>query len=42
MLLKKRSELMAAAGGGAMIAVLGFDRNELNELIRETDGCCNS
>ena len=37
-LLKKRSELMAAAGGGAMIAVLGFDRNELNDLIRETDG----
>ena len=37
-LLKKRSELMAAAGGGAMIAVLGFDRDELNELIRETEG----
>ena len=37
-LLKKRSELMAAAGGGAMIAVLGFDRDELDELIRETDG----
>ena len=38
LLLKKRSELMSAAGGGAMIAVLGFDRNELNDLIRETDG----
>jgi len=37
-LLKKRSELMESAGGGAMIAVLGFDRNELDELIRETDG----
>ncbi len=37
-LLKKRSELMSAAGGGAMIAVLGFDRDELNDLIRETDG----
>ena len=37
-LLKKRSELMAAAGGGAMIAVLGFDRDELDELIRETEG----
>ena len=37
-LLKKRSELMASAGGGAMIAVLGFDRNELDDLIRETDG----
>ena len=38
MLLKKRSELMAAAGGGAMTAVLGFDRNELDELIKKTDG----
>jgi len=37
LLLKKRSELMSAAGGGAMIAVLGFDRNELDELIRETE-----
>ena len=38
LLLKKRSELMALAGGGAMIAVLGFDRNELDDLIRETEG----
>ena len=38
LLLKKRSELMAGAGGGAMIAVLGFDRNELDDLIRENDG----
>ena len=38
MLLKKRSELMASAGGGAMIAILGFDRNELEDLIRETEG----
>ncbi len=38
LLLKKRSELMASAGGGAMTAVLGFDRNELDDLIRETDG----
>ena len=38
LLLKKRSELMAAAGGGAMIAVLGFDRGELDKLIRETEG----
>ena len=37
LLLKKRSELMASAGGGAMIAVLGFDRNELNDLISETE-----
>ncbi len=36
-LLKKRSDLMAAAGGGAMIAVLGFDRDELDNLIRETE-----
>ena len=38
LLLKKRSELMASAGGGSMIAVLGFDRNELDDLIRETEG----
>ena len=38
LLLKKRSELMAAAGGGAMTAVLGFDRKELDNLIRENDG----
>jgi len=38
LLLKKCSELMASAGGGAMIAVLGFDRNELDDLIRETEG----
>ena len=38
LLLKKRSELMAAAGGGAMTAVLGFDRYELDDLIRETEG----
>lgn len=29
---------MAAAGGGAMIAVMGFDRDELDDLIRETEG----
>jgi len=38
LLLKKRSELMASAAGGAMIAVLGFDRNELDDLIRATEG----
>ena len=38
LLLKKRSELMSGAGGGSMIAVLGFDRNQLDDLIRETDG----
>ena len=38
MLLKKRSELMADAGGGAMVAVLGFDRIELDDLIEKTEG----
>ncbi len=38
LLLKKRSELMASAGGGAMIAVMGFDRTELDDLIREIEG----
>lgn len=38
LLLKKRSELMASAAGGEMIAVLGFDRNELDDLIRKTEG----
>ena len=38
LLLKKRSELMASAGGGAMMAVMGFDRNELDDLISKTEG----
>ena len=38
LLLKKRSELMASAGGGSMTAVLGFDRNELNDLISKIEG----
>ena len=37
-LLKNRSELMASAGGGAMTAVIGFDRKELEDLIANTDG----
>ncbi len=37
-LLVCRSELMAKAGGGAMSAVIGFDRNQLEELINKTDG----
>jgi len=32
-LVKRRSELMAAAGGGAMTAVMGFDREELGQLV---------
>ena len=37
-LLKYRSELMAAAGDGAMTAVLGFDRNQLEDLVKKNDG----
>ena len=37
-LIKTRSELMAAAGGGAMTAVMGFERAELDELVAATDG----
>ena len=37
-LMKTRSELMAAAGSGAMTALIGFDRGELEALIASTDG----
>ncbi len=37
-LLRIRSELMAAAGGGAMTAVLGFDRKQLLSLVEKTEG----
>ncbi len=37
-LLKKRSELMASAGGGAMSAVLGFDRDQLERLVGGAEG----
>jgi len=37
-LLKRRSELMATAGGGAMTALIGFDRKELEELVNATEG----
>ena len=37
-LMKTRSELMAAAGGGAMTAVMGFDRSELDQLVAATEG----
>ncbi|MCU0530256.1 MAG: ACP S-malonyltransferase [Cyanobium sp. Prado107] len=37
-LVRRRSELMAAAGGGAMTAVMGFDRAELESLVAATDG----
>ena len=37
-LLHIRSELMACAGGGAMTAILGFDRNELDDLVNSIEG----
>lgn len=37
-LMQWRSELMAAAGGGAMTAVIGFDRDQLESLVNSTAG----
>ncbi len=37
-LMHRRSELMANAGGGAMTAVIGFDRSELETLVNDTEG----
>ena len=37
-LMKTRSELMADAGGGAMTAVIGFDRSQLDDLVASTEG----
>jgi [acyl-carrier-protein] S-malonyltransferase len=37
-LMRRRSELMAAAGGGAMTAVMGFDRAQLERLVAERQG----
>ena len=37
-LMRRRSELMAAAGGGAMTAVMGFERAELEDLVAATEG----
>jgi len=37
-LMQCRSELMAAAGGGAMTAVIGFDPQQLHELVATTEG----
>lgn len=37
-LMQRRSELMAAAGGGAMTAVMGFDRSQLQQLVDATEG----
>ena len=35
--MHRRSTLMAAAGGGAMTAVMGFDRGELDALVAATE-----
>ncbi|WP_413745601.1 ACP S-malonyltransferase [Synechococcus sp. MIT S9507] len=37
-LMQRRSELMANAHGGAMTAVIGFDRSELEEVVSATEG----
>ena len=37
-LIQTRSTLMAAAGGGAMTAVMGFDRAQLEDLVAATEG----
>ena len=37
-LMLRRSTLMASAGGGAMTAVIGFDRDQLNALVDEQEG----
>ncbi|NQV10489.1 MAG: ACP S-malonyltransferase [Cyanobacteria bacterium] len=37
-LIQCRSNLMAAAGGGAMTAVIGFERSELERLVACSDG----
>ena len=37
-LMQRRSELMANAGGGAMTALIGFDRSELEEVVSATEG----
>jgi [acyl-carrier-protein] S-malonyltransferase len=37
-LMQTRSTLMAGAGGGAMTAVMGFEREELESLVAATDG----
>ncbi|MCP9840606.1 ACP S-malonyltransferase [Synechococcus sp. J7-Johnson] len=37
-LMRRRSELMAAAGGGAMTAVMGFERSALEALVAASEG----
>ncbi|MBZ8182903.1 ACP S-malonyltransferase [Oscillatoria salina] len=38
LLVKRRAELMAAAAGGKMVALVGFDREKLQQAIDNTDG----
>tara|TARA_Y100001968_G_scaffold333789_1_gene399501 strand:- start:2833 stop:3729 length:897 start_codon:yes stop_codon:yes gene_type:complete len=37
-LLKRRSELMDSSSNGSMTAILGFDRNQLENLVDSTEG----
>jgi [acyl-carrier-protein] S-malonyltransferase len=37
-LMRRRSELMAAAGGGAMTAVMGFERSALEAIVEASEG----
>ena len=37
-LLKSRSELMASADKGGMTAIIGFDKDQLNELLSASEG----
>ncbi|MEM7062919.1 MAG: ACP S-malonyltransferase [Cyanobacteria bacterium P01_B01_bin.77] len=37
-LVKRRAELMAQAGDGAMAALMGFDRGELDDKLAATEG----
>ena len=37
-LIQKRSVLMSAARGGAMTAVMGFERRQLDDLVAATEG----
>jgi [acyl-carrier-protein] S-malonyltransferase len=37
-LMRRRSTLMAGAGGGSMTAVIGFDRSQLDDLVAATEG----
>ncbi len=38
LLLRSRSELMSSAGEGSMTAIIGFDRERLETLVKATEG----